>query len=223
MMPASAVLLAESGSVPAGAPAYVNAGVLAASTAATATPALPASRVTGNLLIAFISANSATQTFAVSAGWTLGGDLANASGPGAGSNTWAWRLVTGSEAAPVFTWTTSGAYTAQVLQFSGVSATPMGAHAFAPPHTGSSNTILFSSITTTHANSLVAAIALAGGSQTLPAPAGWTQNSQTANANRSNVVASLAFPTSGSAASPPSITSPLLATYTTFTIEIKSP
>ncbi|MBR0799277.1 hypothetical protein JQ615_28195 [Bradyrhizobium jicamae] len=55
-------------------PTFVDAGTYAAATAATITPALPGSRVNGNLLIAFAhygGAPPSAQTWAVSSGWTV--------------------------------------------------------------------------------------------------------------------------------------------------------
>lgn len=97
--------------------AYVNAGTRTSSAGATgATPALPASRVLGNLLIAVVGAKNAN-THTWPAGWTKMDERTINS---AFTVSWGYRWVNGDEAAPAVTWSGSVASFGIVYQLSGV-------------------------------------------------------------------------------------------------------
>jgi hypothetical protein len=97
--------------------AYVNAGTRTSSAGATgATPALPSSRVLGNLLIAVvISKNNAAHTWP--SGWTMVDQQDQTTDFTA---SWGYCWVNGNEAAPAVTWSGSVAAGAIVYQLSGV-------------------------------------------------------------------------------------------------------
>lgn len=151
-------------------PAFVNSGAKTEGTSGTATAVLPASLVTGNLLLAYVQCTGGAVTFSIGAGWTIA-DQVNV---GSGSDScWAYRYVDGSEAAPSFTiaLTTWGC---QVYQFSGVKASsPIGA---IRNNSGNSSTVTVASITTTGANSLIVGLLFSafGPPSSMPTPSGYT-------------------------------------------------
>jgi hypothetical protein len=168
------------------APVFVNAGAVASrSFANNITPALPGSRVNGNLLIVFVNASTIgeARTFNFPGGWTvIGTPIANANG----NSALAFRYVDGSETAPAITMSGvsfGGAddVNAVVYQYTGVVATnPIGnTHSTGPP--GSSNaTISESGIVLQRNNSLVLGLVTGGGSSgatVVTPPSGYTAES----------------------------------------------
>ncbi len=119
-------------------PLFVNTGAQSASaSAATRTPSLPASRVTGNTMIAICAVKNNATISTATTGWTK--DTQVNSGAGYTLAQFS-RRIDGTEAAPVITWTgaaacfaiiyqyshvkTSGAILGQVASNAGVSTTP---------------------------------------------------------------------------------------------------
>ena len=131
-------------------PTYVNSGALSVTAATSQTPALPSSRVNGNLLLATCSITSSLASPTWSAGW----NVVETWTIGSQTGTKAWRYVTGSETAPTISWTSGSTGTmAQVHQFTGVSqSSPIGASSH---NSATSNSISTSAITTTASNSLI--------------------------------------------------------------------
>lgn len=155
--------------------AYVNAGTRVSSAGATsAVPALPASLVTGNILLAICGTkNNATHTTATS-GWNKI-DQRN-SGTGWTVSLF-WRKVDGTQTAPTITWTGSVANFAIQYQFNGTDPNnPIGAflgnNGTTSPHTNAG-------ITGTRANSQVIYIGGAAANTAYGATTGWTEREDT--------------------------------------------
>jgi len=212
-----------------GIPAFVNSGafqVKAAST--TITPALPASRTNNNVLIAQLDLQLGGASGGPSApggGWTI---FATDNGGGTSGGDYcalAWRLVDGTEAAPVFSWTGSFISQAQIFQYSGnATPTPIGVsnNAHSPPTTGSA-TMTAASVTTTGNNSLLIAIFLTSASRTLLSgtnlPPGYVNRAQTGNSSGSNGLADT--PVYGTGSATDAISVPIPNTlWNTFLVEI---
>jgi 2-hydroxychromene-2-carboxylate isomerase len=142
-------------------PTFVNAVATTGNTAGTSgSPTLVTSRTTGNLLIALIQVQAGPKTFSVGGGWTIGGTQADTTM----SSAWAWRYVDGSEAAPTFSWTTSNAWHAKMLQFHNVASTSAPG-AFAST-SGTGTAVSQGGITTTLDESMVMALLFARTQQT---------------------------------------------------------
>jgi hypothetical protein len=96
-------------------PSFVNAGTRGSqSYGTTVSPALPASRVNGNLLVAVFYSGASGKVPVWPAGWTaIDGDNSKV------SFYYAYRIVDGSETAPAITWTGNTSAHAYILQFTG--------------------------------------------------------------------------------------------------------
>lgn len=122
---------------------FVNAGTRVSSAGATsATPALPASRVTGNLLIAVVGTKNNAVHSTSTDGWAKLDQRDSGTG-------WTlsifYRNVSGSETAPVITWTGSVANFAIQFQYTGgATSSPIGNflanNGTGSPHTNSGTT-----------------------------------------------------------------------------------
>lgn len=159
--------------------AYLNSGTRANSSGATSrTPALPGSRVSGNLLLAIIgSKNNFTHTSS-SPGWSKLDQ--RDSGTGWTTSLWIYNRtgggVDGSEAAPTVDVASSNvACFGQVIQCSGPfdPDDPIGATNF---NTGTSSTHSCTGVNTTADNSLMLYIDTAAANTALATPSGWTEN-----------------------------------------------
>jgi hypothetical protein len=140
------------------APVYVNDGGGTLQTAAAVTPALPASRVSGNLLIAFFASRSSATAISLSgSGWQIGGHLEDASNSIAAM--WAWRYVTGSEAAPTGTCGGTGSLNGGIIiQLSGTDPTaPIGNTTSQSQASGTS--IVMTKVATTRTSSRIVGLA----------------------------------------------------------------
>lgn len=159
-------------------PSFVNdGGYIISTNSISFSPALPGSRVNGNLLIAmFESGNNRTITLSGS-GWTSGGAAVPAA-PNTGF-VWAWRIVDGTEASPTFSASGGTDGAAVVLQYHGVAASPIGA----TNSQGVVNGSISMSITTTAPNSLV--VLLLGSRQVVAfnTPTGYTVDSSRSGAS----------------------------------------
>jgi hypothetical protein len=156
---------------------FVNAGSTTGAVSTTSgAPALPGSRVNGNLLIAFINTTVGSETFSVGNGWTIG----DTSTDTFTSSAWAWRIVDGTEVAPPFTWGTTATWHGRVYQFSGTFASPpIGAKR---NNLGTSTNLNISNITTTSDLSMVFAVLLTtSNSQVIPLPTNFTAAGATFN------------------------------------------
>lgn len=155
-------------------PTFVSIGTLASSTTSSTsgTPALPASRVNGNVLIAWVEING-SKTFALSSGaisngWNLYGTQIT----GNVSQAFAWRIVDGNEAACVFTWTPGHAFQAICFQYTGNDTTsPIGN---VDTNTGSTTIQGTIGAFASRANSGVVAIISEQGVGTPSTPSGWS-------------------------------------------------
>src|SRR5215469_1220754 len=105
-----------------GVPIFQSAAARGSVTSTTITPAMPASIAAGDFLIAFCSVSATGITFAAISGWNVG-DLNNTNNI---TGTWYWRVATGSDPAPVFSWTGAHNAAAQVGRFTGTAASPIG-------------------------------------------------------------------------------------------------
>lgn len=107
------------------APTFVNAGTASDIEGGSGSPALPGSRVNGNLLIAYVgNGGSSGDSWSISAGWTVFETIQQSNAHFTG----AYRYVDGSETAPTFTYTGTAIGSFRVLQYTGVVASsPIGA------------------------------------------------------------------------------------------------
>jgi hypothetical protein len=161
-------------------PSFVNSGVFPVNAGLTSiTPPLPSPRSNGNMLFAFCRV-AGSPTIVVGGGWTL---VDNFLGSGA-ANVWAWRIVDGTEAAPVFSWTGANTAMAMALQIAGASPSlPYGTVSHAA---GTASPITAPSITTAKSNSLILVYMASAGSTPLPTPSGYAN--QAANGPNAGAV-----------------------------------
>lgn len=106
-------------------PTFVNNGALSAPTATSVTPALPGSRVTGNLLISWCRVPNGAATLSLStAGWTVFTNVSSAGSTVAA----AYAYVTGTEVAPVWTASASSNLQSWTVQYANTApSSPIGA------------------------------------------------------------------------------------------------
>jgi hypothetical protein len=105
------------------APTYVNSGALFNNVnTASATIQLPGSRVNGNLMLLPFSVQ-AIKTLTISgAGWNTGDSSTTNT-----TSIWLWRLVDGTETAPVISWTGASLCSGIITQWTGnISPNPIG-------------------------------------------------------------------------------------------------
>jgi hypothetical protein len=200
-------------------PAFVNEGTINGSLGSTSiTPALPGSRVTGNLLVAFVQITNGDVSISVDNGWTIDAGLTQHDANG--SSALAWLLVDGAEAAPTFSWSGSLINHAQVFQFAGNDGTsPIGATANG---SGNSTTLSVSAVVTTHDASLIAAMCLTTVNQAIPVPTGYTSRSQFNDAFGSDRLFTEKVATSGASSDAVSVTISSSAWHA-YLFEIKAP
>ena len=209
--------LVAAGSARSG-PKAVNFGApTTGSLVTTLTPALPPSRVNGNLLLAQININNGTETVAWPGGWTVieNWNTSNQTGSKA------YRFVDGTETAPVLTWANAAYCQAEITQISGAkNPNPIGASS----HAGAQGTsVSCPTITTTGANSLVINRSSTGETMPLWLPTPWRPRMSGGNSNFAWHIADQYIPTSGTASA--STASTLYANdyYTNMTTEILAP
>lgn len=158
---------------------YVNAGSVSSAASVTSrAPGLPASRVTGNILVAVCSSgNNATHTWS-GTGWSKIGSNIN-SGASFTSSI-GWCVINGSEGSPTISWTGAAGAVAIVWQLSGVAIT----QSF-PSHntnSGSTSTHSATGFTGSTTGSLAIYIDSANANTGLATPSGWTEHSDTGSA-----------------------------------------
>lgn len=193
-------------------PSTVGATVTSVS-ATTLTPTLP-TRANTNLLISHVQIQATGKTPSVGGVWTLG-DTVNT---GSISAAWAWCIVDGTEAAPVWSWAGAAACVAQVIRYTG-NATPTGVGAFLNATADASTTVTTGALVTTADNSLCLNLIFASTSQTIPLPDDRTSIFSNASGNGSTRVAYGQVGLSGSTTDSPSVTI-TAANWISFTIEV---
>jgi hypothetical protein len=198
-------------------PSFVNAGTYATATATSITPALPGSRTTGNLLVAFahFAGSASPITWSVSSGWTIFASLGQG---GSRPMVLAYCYVTGAEAAPVFTQSgTANTVSGQVLQYTGaVASSPIGN---VSSNSGVSGPITCPAIISTAANSL-AVNALVTTTQP-GAPSGWSLETTTSSASGDPTISDLTVASAGSSSGATSVAASV-SNYDNFIFEIRS-
>jgi hypothetical protein len=161
------------------APTFVNAGARQSTGfGESITPALPASLVNGNVLIAMVG-NGATQgkTFTFPAGWTSLHEFANVN---IGVAVY-YHVVVGGESAPAITWSGNTSAQAKIWQFSGTVSPHVG-DGSAVEDPGNNADWDHPALTTTADNSLVAAFLYNNVGRTVDGvPSGWSELSDEAN------------------------------------------
>lgn len=159
--------------------AYVNAGSIQRATAQTSrSPTLPASRVSGNILIAVcISKNNASHTWS-GTGWAKIGNNVN-SGASFTSSI-GWRIVDGSEGQPTISWTGSADAAAIIYQLSGAKATQPFSNI--NTNAGTTSTHSATGITGSASGSWALYLDAAAANTALATPSGWTENSDVGDA-----------------------------------------
>lgn len=199
-------------------PSWVNNGTAASGTGTSIAPALPASRTTNNILLAFVLVKATGKTISVSGtGWTLGDSASS----GNLSAAWAWRLVDGAEAAPTFSWTGSAGYRAYETQWTGnATSSPIGNIANVSGNSGT--TLTSQSIVSSADNSLAIIQSAVDNNVTITNPPGWT--AQTSSGGTS---AGIFYPidqvvyVSGSTTQNPNRITSSSINWVNFTIELK--
>lgn len=197
-------------------PAFVNAGAfLTNALTNTLTPVMPATRSNGNILMSFFRVGG-SPAVSVGGGWTIVENFTGVSG----RNTWAWRIVDGTEANPTYTWTGNQVAMGRIVQISGCDqTTPYGnfSHQFA----GSTN-LQAPSITTTRESSLILAYLLDGSTAgSIPTPTGYTNRAATTTASATDEVATQDAPLhSGQSSTAISVTIPNVV-WVSFVVEMK--
>jgi hypothetical protein len=187
---------------------------------------LPASRVNGNILIMCATVTTGTaRTMAVSGGgggWTVIGTPDVSAN---GNSLVAYRIVDGSESAPVVSWTGNDNGVGVILQYSGdFSSNPIG-NIHQNALTVSNATMTESGITLARTNSLVIAIVVGGGPNTISAAPGgsWTQDQvNTAGLGSLAIWDNPSVSTQGSHSPSFSVTFNNASKYMAYTIEIAS-
>jgi hypothetical protein len=157
---------------------YVNAGTRVSSSGNTsATPALPASRVNGNLLIAVCGTKNNAEHTTATAEWNKIDQRDSGTG-------WTlslfWKLVDGTDSAPVITWTGSVANFAIQFQYTGgATSNPIGAF-LANNGTGSPHTN--AGLVATRNASQVIYLGGATANTAYGTSTGWTENADAGSA-----------------------------------------
>lgn len=178
-----------------------------------ATGILPGSRLNGNILVAWVQLTTTGNTFSIGGGWVLQDTSAD------GSCAWATRIVDGTEANAVFTWSGGATWHSQCsLIKNNDASSPIGATNQA---SGTSTTLTAASLTTTHDGSMTFAILLTAGSQVISVPSGYTDAGQFNDGNGSNRMAYEVEGLSGSTSTAISVTISS-ALWHSFAFEIKA-
>jgi hypothetical protein len=217
----AAALAAGSGVfTPTTPPVFVNAGAtLSNGTASSATPALPASLVNGNILIAVAVSRSSGTNACSSSGWNA--ILQNITGGSGGTQTRTslyYYIVDGAEASPTITGM-AGSNIAAIFQWSGVLNPPIGNTDSGSASSGT--TISDSGINTTAGFSRV--IYVAGLRATLGTPSGYSEDSETGIVNGCDIaVGGVNVTTSGNPSGAISATSSASAAWAIATVELKA-
>lgn len=181
------------------APTWLNSGARNSQSAATSVvPALPASRVNGNILIAHVGTDTNATHSISGSGWQALGSS------GSPASTWRsslwWRVVDGTETAPTISWTGSVANFGQIYQFTRENfdkTAPFGT--VQSPSTGSTSTHTSTGFNTTRNNSLAIYIDGADVNTAMAQPTGWTERVDNGSATGSsrNVMGTKAVANSG--------------------------
>lgn len=199
-------------------PTLVNVGVFSAVTATTVTPALPASRVKGNLMVAYArktgAETGATAGFSVTPPWIIFAKVAVV-GNTSRQMILAYAYCTGvtggslGDAAPKFTWNTLTTHEAQIAQYTGVvqaiaCPSPIGAIS-TNPNESSTTPATCAAITSTAPNSLAVNLLSDNLSAAPATPASWSSETTNANAQGSNALSDLAIVSTGTSSGSTSV------------------
>lgn len=171
--------------------AWVNSGTQSTGTSGAASSALPGSRSNGNTLIAHVHVTGGAVSFSISSGgWTMIDQLNQGSGNDA---CLAWRVVDGTEAAPVFT-NDLTTWSCEVHQFSSLTSSPIGNKTKA---SGTTSTLAVGAVTTSQPNSLIAAFLSASQNGVIPTPTSYTRRDHNEVASFSDILADETVASSG--------------------------
>jgi hypothetical protein len=178
-----------------------------------ATVPLTTLRSDGDLLIAHCGVTGSGKTFSISgAGWTIADTSSN------GSACWAWRIVDGTETAPVFSWSGAANCHAQMIEWFNVGRNPIGNKAKA---NGSGTTVSLAGITMSDHTASVFSIVCVQGGQSIPTQSGYT-NIETANNSQGSFLYQYQFGGSVGSSSTAISTTITSAAWEAFLIEIKN-
>jgi hypothetical protein len=176
--------------------AFADVGTRANTSGATTLTPVIQSHSVGDLLIALVAVKGTGTTINTPSGWTQIINVNSASTINVGIF---YRVATGSDSNPVFTWTPTAQAIAIIARFTGTSATGVGTNGGSS--TGSSNPHTSASFNSTAANSLAVAFDFdSSSSAEVNTPAGWTAANQvTGTQNVAYSIFTKALTTSGSA------------------------
>ena len=154
--------------------AYVNASTSGSNAAlATLNGSVPASLVSGNILISHCSVKNNETITVTGTGWSK---LGQVNSTASFTDCLAWCVVVGTPPSCTFTWTTAAACRTITYQYSGTQRSPFGNSL---SNTGSTSTHSNTGINTTRDGSLVIYIDGCAANTALATPAGWTENEDT--------------------------------------------
>lgn len=154
--------------------AYVNASTSGSNASiATLNGSVPASLVSGNILISHCSVKNNETITVTGTGWSK---LGQVNSTASFTDCLAWCVVTGTPPSCTFTWTTAAACRTITYQYSGTQEYPFGASL---SNTGSTSTHSNTGITTTGDRSMVIYIDGCAANTALATPAGWTESEDT--------------------------------------------
>lgn len=152
--------------------AYVNSGSrIATAGATTLTATLPASLVTGNILVTEICVKNGDTVTISGSGWAILGTQVKIGT--SFTALLAYRIVDGGEVSCIATWTNSAAAMVKMHQISGLASALLGA---TNSNSGTGTTHSVTGITTTRENSYVFYADLVGINNSTATPTGWTED-----------------------------------------------
>ena len=152
--------------------AHVNTGAKSTTYSGTSVSlALPASIVSGNLLVGFVSTRPDSSTITWPAGWTPVDS--HTSGSGGTSHSIAYRMADGSETAPSVTYSSSGTALGGILQFSGASG--LSAKQKNTSTSAGENVAAFTSTGNGSVSAYFWSVFDPGAENHMPTPSGWTR------------------------------------------------
>jgi hypothetical protein len=136
------------------------------SSATSVSPPLGSLPGDGDLLIAHCQVVASGKTFGISgSGWIIGDTSSD------GSACWAWRIIDGTQTAPIFSWSGAAAAVARVIEWYNVGRNPIGNKSKA---SGSGTTVSLSGLTASDISTAIFSIVCAQTVQTIPLNSGYT-------------------------------------------------
>lgn len=186
-------------------PEYNKIGTRSQSAGATTlTPAKPTVLGQGGILLAVVTTKNNETHSTVTGGWTKLAQINS----GASFTASLWIAPEGSSA-PVFTWTSSVACSAQIAYYVGVDGPiESGGIGGSTNNNGTTSTHSTAAFNTTKNDALVVYVDVSAANTALAAPAGWTENNDTGSATDAGrtVFGSKAVTTSGTSSGAISVT-----------------